>query len=239
MCPVKGSGGKAHTVFDLKGTQATANTQTSPAHLRLRDVLTQHTALCSCYSAFCTILATESQQPPDPMAARRAMLVTAHPDDESMGSGLVSRLQAHGVLVRIVVLTNGDKGTNNVSITPASTPHMIISLPFSKWCQNLDLGCILLGAGGKTRLASRIFQGLCVRFHARFIYNRFFRPSSHASGHAKCRTPRPVGLNKLYFTTLRPRIVFMVPIPRNHLDSHILRMILDIYNLGTLLVLVA
>jgi LmbE family N-acetylglucosaminyl deacetylase len=46
------------------------------------------------------------------------MIVTAHPDDESMASGLISVLVAQGAEVKIVVLTNGDKGTANISITP-------------------------------------------------------------------------------------------------------------------------
>ena len=65
--------------------------------------------------------ALENKFPAAPSAARRVMLVTAHPDDESMASGLVSVLQRSNTLVRIVVLTNGDKGSGNLSrsVTPA------------------------------------------------------------------------------------------------------------------------
>jgi LmbE family N-acetylglucosaminyl deacetylase len=53
-------------------------------------------------------------------ARQRVLVVTAHPDDnEVVCGGLVARLTATGKEVRVVVTTNGDKGSRDQSIEPA------------------------------------------------------------------------------------------------------------------------
>jgi LmbE family N-acetylglucosaminyl deacetylase len=50
---------------------------------------------------------------------QRVLVVTAHPDDnEVVCGGLVARLTASGKLVRLVVTTNGEKGTQARKIDP-------------------------------------------------------------------------------------------------------------------------
>ena len=63
----------------------------------------------------------ESRQPALPFAQfARVMAVTAHPDDESLGSGTLARLARLGAEVTIVCLTNGDKGTSQLNVTSAA-----------------------------------------------------------------------------------------------------------------------
>lgn len=50
----------------------------------------------------------------------RVMMVTAHPDDESLGSGTLARFAQLGKEVTIVCLTNGDKGTSDPNVTSAA-----------------------------------------------------------------------------------------------------------------------
>ena len=45
------------------------------------------------------------------------MVVIAHPDDESMAGGTIAKMAALGKAVRIVVLTNGDKGSGDFEMT--------------------------------------------------------------------------------------------------------------------------
>ena len=53
---------------------------------------------------------------PDSQFAR-VMVVIAHPDDESMAGGTIAKMAALGKAVRIVVLTNGDKGSGDFEMT--------------------------------------------------------------------------------------------------------------------------
>lgn len=63
--------------------------------------------------------AAESGTPPRPFEQfARVMAVTAHPDDESLWSGTLSLFSALGRSVRIVCLTNGDKGSGSYNVTP-------------------------------------------------------------------------------------------------------------------------
>ena len=56
--------------------------------------------------------------PADPMAQfHRVMVVVAHPDDESMCGGTIARMAELGKVIRIVVLTNGDKGSGDLAMT--------------------------------------------------------------------------------------------------------------------------
>jgi LmbE family N-acetylglucosaminyl deacetylase len=50
----------------------------------------------------------------------RAMVITAHPDDAEFGAaGAVAKMVRHGGEVTYVVVTNGNKGTSDRSMTPA------------------------------------------------------------------------------------------------------------------------
>jgi LmbE family N-acetylglucosaminyl deacetylase len=63
----------------------------------------------------------EIKHPANSLSHTRVLVVTAHPDDESMGSGLLGKLGLiAGTEVKIVVLTNGDKGSGNTSVTSAA-----------------------------------------------------------------------------------------------------------------------
>jgi LmbE family N-acetylglucosaminyl deacetylase len=56
---------------------------------------------------------------------KRVMVVTAHPDDnEVVCGGLVARLTASGIKVRLVVTTNGEKGTQDRTIDPKQLADM-------------------------------------------------------------------------------------------------------------------
>eukprot|EP01043_Picozoa_sp_COSAG02_P021401 COSAG02_NODE_1087_length_14672_cov_189.858437_3_plen_144_part_00 len=56
--------------------------------------------------------------PADPLNQfDRVMVVIAHPDDESMASGTIARFTELGKAVRVVVLTNGDKGSGDLTMT--------------------------------------------------------------------------------------------------------------------------
>jgi len=46
------------------------------------------------------------------------MMLIAHPDDETRGSGTLAKLVKQGNKVIIVVATNGDKGTHDPSVSP-------------------------------------------------------------------------------------------------------------------------
>ncbi len=47
------------------------------------------------------------------------IVVSAHPDDADLGSGgSIARWAGEGATVRVVVVTNGDKGTKNESLSP-------------------------------------------------------------------------------------------------------------------------
>jgi LmbE family N-acetylglucosaminyl deacetylase len=74
------------------------------------------------------------------------MIVTAHPDDESMASGLISVLVAQGAEVKIVVLTNGDKGTANISITPQDLATIRVRAMTFILAESRDIfnGCTLM-----------------------------------------------------------------------------------------------
>ena len=45
------------------------------------------------------------------------LVVIAHPDDESMAGGTIAKMAALGKAVRILVLTNGDKGSGDFEMT--------------------------------------------------------------------------------------------------------------------------
>ena len=47
----------------------------------------------------------------------RVLVVIAHPDDESMAGGTIARFTERGKAVRLVVLTNGDKGSGDLTMT--------------------------------------------------------------------------------------------------------------------------
>lgn len=50
----------------------------------------------------------------------RVLVIAAHPDDiESAAGGTIARLVNSGVEVRYILVTNGDRGTSNRSMTPA------------------------------------------------------------------------------------------------------------------------
>ena len=72
------------------------------------------------------------------------MVVTAHPDDEGMGSGLISRFTATGAEVKIVVCTNGDKGTGNTSITSHELADMR-AIEMHNAAAQLNATAVLLG----------------------------------------------------------------------------------------------
>jgi LmbE family N-acetylglucosaminyl deacetylase len=56
--------------------------------------------------------------PADPLSQfDRIMVVIAHPDDESMAGGTIARFTGLGKAVRVVVLTNGDKGSGDLTMT--------------------------------------------------------------------------------------------------------------------------
>lgn len=89
--------------------------------------------------------AIESQTVADPVRQfKRAIVVTAHPDDESMAAGLVSKLSGAGAAVLVVVLTNGDKGTSNVSITPTELAR-IRAAEMERAAAALNASAVLLG----------------------------------------------------------------------------------------------
>ena len=55
-----------------------------------------------------------------PVQMDRVLVIAAHPDDiETSAGGTVARLVQAGVEVRYVLVTNGDRGTQNRSMTPA------------------------------------------------------------------------------------------------------------------------
>lgn len=55
-----------------------------------------------------------------PVHMDRVLIIAAHPDDiETSAGGTVARLVRAGVEVRYVLITNGDHGTQNRSMTPA------------------------------------------------------------------------------------------------------------------------
>lgn len=58
-----------------------------------------------------------SLDPIQPFSFRKVLVATAHPDDESMAGGFLAHLARGGAEIRFVVATNGDKGTNDLSIT--------------------------------------------------------------------------------------------------------------------------
>jgi LmbE family N-acetylglucosaminyl deacetylase len=52
--------------------------------------------------------------------AERVMVVTAHPDDPEFGAGgTIAKLVTEGREVTYVIVTNGNKGSSDVSVTPA------------------------------------------------------------------------------------------------------------------------
>ena len=90
-------------------------------------------------------LANESKVPADPLKQfDRVMVVTAHPDDEGMGSGLISRFTASGAEVRIVVGTNGDKGTGSYNITSHELAEMR-AVEMHNAAAQLNATAVLLG----------------------------------------------------------------------------------------------
>jgi len=61
-----------------------------------------------------------SDQNVRPVTMNRVLVIAAHPDDiETAAGGTVARLVESGVEVRYVLVTNGDHGTQNRSMTPA------------------------------------------------------------------------------------------------------------------------
>jgi len=52
--------------------------------------------------------------------AQRVMVVTAHPDDPEFGAGgTIAKLVTEGREVTYVIVTNGNKGSSDLSVTPA------------------------------------------------------------------------------------------------------------------------
>ena len=51
---------------------------------------------------------------------QRAMVVFAHPDDEIACAGTIARWIKDGTEVAFVLCTNGDKGTEDLNVTPES-----------------------------------------------------------------------------------------------------------------------
>jgi LmbE family N-acetylglucosaminyl deacetylase len=57
--------------------------------------------------------------------ARRVMVVTAHPDDPEFGAGgTIAKLVKEGREVTYVIVTNGNKGSSDPSVTPADLAHI-------------------------------------------------------------------------------------------------------------------
>eukprot|EP01045_Picozoa_sp_COSAG04_P034751 COSAG04_NODE_7742_length_1074_cov_1.569231_1_plen_330_part_00 len=100
-------------------------TMQAPAALRRIRSLHAHTAstatapaLRAAVDAPLHSVRPELAVPADPLAQfSRVMVVIAHPDDESMAGGTIAKLTAAGAAVRIVVLTNGDKGSGDLEMT--------------------------------------------------------------------------------------------------------------------------
>lgn len=64
-------------------------------------------------------LTCEDQSKVAVVGIERALVIAAHPDDiESVAGGTVAALVAKGVEVRYILVTNGDRGTQNRTMTP-------------------------------------------------------------------------------------------------------------------------
>ena len=131
--------------------------------------------------------AIESQTVADPVRQfKRAIVVTAHPDDESMAAGLVSKLSGAGAAVLVVVLTNGRCGAScNLAILYCSQ-HSWASECRKKW-NTSGKSYAARGVAGRGVATRRCTVGCHV---ARFPGSTFMCPGAGAVGRVRV-TPEP------------------------------------------------
>ena len=147
----------------------------------------------------------------------RVMMVTAHPDDESIGSGTLARFAQLGREVTIVCLTNGDKGTAllNVSSTELARTRAI---ELQRAAAALGAKAVMLGYEdgnlqntyeARMRVAAQIRMHrpeLLVTFNPQYNFNHFQYGTEHkdhkASGAIALDAFYPTARDHLQFKEL-------------------------------------
>lgn len=144
----------------------------------------------------------------------RIMLVTAHPDDESIASGLVARLTSEGKQVVIVVCTNGDKGTANYSLPSPLLAEMrrqemlnaVRALGATAVQLGYEDGNLDNSYEARLRVAAqiRLFRPeLIVTFNPTYNFNHY----QHGSEHKDHQTAGAIALD-CFYPTARDHLQF-------------------------------
>ncbi|MFV2009679.1 MULTISPECIES: N-acetyl-1-D-myo-inositol-2-amino-2-deoxy-alpha-D-glucopyranoside deacetylase [unclassified Micromonospora] len=112
----------------------------------------------------------------DPAAARRLLLVHAHPDDETIGTGaLMARYAAAGVQVTLVTCTLGEEGEIHLPRLAGLAPDQADQLGGYRIAE-LDAACAALGVsdhrflGGAGRYRDSGMMGLPTNDHPRAFW---------------------------------------------------------------------